>query len=192
MSSAVCCSANGKSIALKILCKRFFLFFLILNYHQNQALGQAQAVLRFIAVMFLLPIPAMSFNSLGLSDTVLKGIRAMGYEDPTPIQLRGIPLILEGRDVIGSAQTGTGKTAAFGLPILTKLDKPGDQPRALILEPTRELASQVETAFRDFSRYSKLRTTVLYGGVKYGKQTDALQTGTDIIVATPGRLLDHL
>ena len=116
----------------------------------------------------------------------------MGYEDPTPIQLRGIPLILEGRDVIGSAQTGTGKTAAFGLPILTKLDKPGDQPRALILEPTRELASQVETAFRDFSRYSKLRTTVLYGGVKYGKQTDALQTGTDIIVATPGRLLDHL
>ena len=148
--------------------------------------------MRFIAVMFLLPIPAMSFNSLGLSDTVLKGIRAMGYEDPTPIQLRGIPLILEGRDLIGSAQTGTGKTAAFGLPILTKLDKPGDQPRALILEPTRELASQVETAFRDFSRYSKLRTTVLYGGVKYGKQTDALQTGTDIIVATPGRLLDHL
>ena len=122
----------------------------------------------------------MSFNSLGLSDTVLKGIRAMGYEDPTPIQLRGIPLILEGRDVIGSAQTGTGKTAAFGLPILTKLDKPGDQPRALILEPTRELASQVETAFRDFPRYSKLRTTVLYGGVKYGKQTDALQTGTII------------
>ena len=100
MSSAVCCSAKGKSIALKILCKRFFLFFLILNYHQNQALGQGETVLRFIAVMFLLPIPAMSFNSLGLSDTVLKGIRAMGYEDPTPIQLRGIPLILEGRDVI--------------------------------------------------------------------------------------------
>ena len=120
MSSAVCCSANGESIALKILCKRFFQFFLILNYHQNQALGQAQAVLRFIAVMFLLLIPAMSFNSLGLSDTVLKGIRAMGYEDPTPIQLRGIPLILEGRDVIGSAQTGTGKTAAFGLPIRMK------------------------------------------------------------------------
>ena len=87
----------------------------------------------------------MSFNSLGLSDTVLKGIRAMGYEDPTPIQLRGIPLFLEGRDLIGSAQTGTGKTAAFGLPILTKLDKPADTPRALIVEPTRELASQVET-----------------------------------------------
>ena len=129
----------------------------------------------------------MSFSSLGLSDNILKGIRAMGYEDPTPIQLRGIPLFLEGRDLIGSAQTGTGKTAAFGLPILTKLDKPADTPRALIVEPTRELASQVETAFRDFSRYSDLRTTVVYGGVKYGKQTDALKNGTDIVVATPGR-----
>lgn len=134
----------------------------------------------------------MSFSSLGLSDNILKGIRAMGYEDPTPIQLRGIPLILEGRDLIGSAQTGTGKTAAFGLPILTKLDKPEHTPRALIVEPTRELASQVETAFRDFSRYSDLQTTVLYGGVKYGKQNDELERGTDIIVATPGRLLDHV
>ena len=132
----------------------------------------------------------MSFSSLGLSDNILKGIRAMGYEDPTPIQLRGIPLFLEGRDLIGSAQTGTGKTAAFGLPILTKLDKPADTPRALIVEPTRELASQVETAFRDFSRYSDLRTTVVYGGVKYGKQTDALKNGTDIVVATPDRMLD--
>ena len=134
----------------------------------------------------------MSFSSLGLSDNILKGIRAMGYEDPTPIQLRGIPLFLEGRDLIGSAQTGTGKTAAFGLPILTKLDKPQNNPRALIVEPTRELASQVETAFRDFSRYSDLRTTVIYGGVKYGKQNDELERGTDIIVATPGRLLDHV
>ena len=134
----------------------------------------------------------MSFDSLGLSETVLKGIREMGYEDPTPIQLHGIPLILSGKDVIGSAQTGTGKTAAFGLPILTRLEKPSQQPRALILEPTRELASQVETAIQDFSKFSKLRTTVLYGGVKYGRQTDALKVGTDIIVATPGRLLDHL
>ena len=134
----------------------------------------------------------MSFDSLGLSETVLKGIREMGYEDPTPIQLHGIPLILSGKDVIGSAQTGTGKTAAFGLPILTRLEKPAQQPRALILEPTRELASQVETAIQDFSKFSKLRTTVLYGGVKYGRQTDALKVGTDIIVATPGRLLDHL
>jgi len=115
----------------------------------------------------------MSFDSLGLSETVLKGIREMGYEDPTPIQLHGIPLILSGKDVIGSAQTGTGKTAAFGLPILTRLEKPSQQPRALILEPTRELASQVETAIQDFSKFSELRTTVLYGGVKYGRQTDA-------------------
>ena len=134
----------------------------------------------------------MSFDSLGLSDNILKGINEMGYEDPTPIQLRGIPLILDGKDVIGSAQSGTGKTAAFGLPILSRLDKPAKEPRALILEPTRELASQVETAFQDFSKFSELRTTVLYGGVKYGRQTDALKSGTDIIVATPGRLLDHL
>ena len=127
----------------------------------------------------------MSFDSLGLSETVLKGIREMGYEDPTPIQLHGIPLILSGKDVIGSAQTGTGKTAAFGLPILTRLDKPAQQPRALILEPTRELASQVETAIQDFSKFSKLRTTVLYGGVKYGRQTDALKVGTCLLYTSP-------
>ena len=117
----------------------------------------------------------------------------MGYVDPTPIQLRAIPLVLAGRDVIGSAQTGTGKTAAFGLPMLSKLGRHQPVgPRALILEPTRELASQVETAMRDYARFTDLKVTVVYGGVGYGRQNDELKAGTDIVVATPGRLLDHL
>src|SRR5438105_1555042 len=97
---------------------------------------------------------AMSFTQFGLSGPVLEGVKAMGYVDPTPIQLRAIPLIMAGTDVIGSAQTGTGKTAAFALPILTKLEKHAGVSRALILEPTRELAAQVETAIRDFARFT--------------------------------------
>ncbi len=123
---------------------------------------------------------------------MMEGVRAMGYTDPTPIQLRAIPLILEGKDVIGSAQTGTGKTAAFALPILSKLGQHDARPRVLILEPTRELAAQVETAIRDFARFTNLSVAVFFGGVGYGKQNDALKTGVDIIVATPGRLLDHI
>jgi len=134
----------------------------------------------------------MSFTELGLAENILKGVNAMGYVDPTPIQLRAIPLVLAGRDVIGSAQTGTGKTAAFGLPILSRLGTHGPGPRALVLEPTRELAAQVETAIRDYARFTNLRITVIYGGVGYGKQMDELKAGTDIVVATPGRLLDHL
>ena len=135
----------------------------------------------------------MSFAALGLSEKMLEGVRAMGYTDPTPIQLRAIPLVLSGKDVIGSAQTGTGKTAAFALPILSKLGghQPGG-PRVLILEPTRELAAQVETAIRDYSRFTDLKTTVVFGGVGYGKQNDELKAGADIVAATPGRLLDHL
>ena len=118
----------------------------------------------------------------------------MGYVDPSPIQLRAFPVVLSGRDLIASAQTGTGKTAAFGLPILTKLSKhrPGGKPRCLILEPTRELAAQVETAFRDFGRFTDLTVGLLYGGVGYGKQREDLKKGVDTVVATPGRLLDHL
>jgi len=134
----------------------------------------------------------MPFTKFGLSPTVLEGVKAMGYVDPTPIQLRAIPLIMEGRDVIGSAQTGTGKTAAFALPILSKLDQHQPQTRLLVLEPTRELAAQVETAIRDFARFTNLRVAVIFGGVGYGKQNDALRTGVDVLVATPGRLLDHI
>ena len=134
----------------------------------------------------------MPFSKLGLAPTTLDGVRAAGYTEPTPIQLRAIPLVIAGRDVIGSAQTGTGKTAAFALPILSKLGQHAPGPRALILEPTRELAAQVETAFHDYARFTNLKTTVVFGGVGYGRQNDELRAGTDIVVATPGRLLDHL
>ncbi len=122
----------------------------------------------------------------------MEGVKAMGYTEPTPIQLRAIPLLLEGRDVIGSAQTGTGKTAAFALPILSLLGEPQRRSRFLVLEPTRELAAQVETAIHQFSRFTKLGTAVLYGGVGYGRQLDDLKAGADIVIATPGRLLDHM
>ena len=122
----------------------------------------------------------------------MEGVKAMGYIEPTPIQLRSIPLILSGSDVIGSAQTGTGKTAAFALPMLSLLAQHEPYSRALVLEPTRELAAQVETAIHDFARFTNLRTAVLYGGVGYGKQLDDLRAGADVIIATPGRLLDHM
>jgi ATP-dependent RNA helicase RhlE len=121
---------------------------------------------------------------------MLQGVHAMGYVEPTPIQLRAIPLILAGHDVIGSAQTGTGKTAAFALPILSQLGPHETHPRVLVLEPTRELAAQVETAFRDFARFTDLRVAVVFGGVGYGLQREALRNGVDVLVATPGRLLD--
>jgi len=134
----------------------------------------------------------MPFSKFGLAPAILDGVKAMGYVDPTPIQLRAMPLILNGRDVIGSAQTGTGKTAAFALPILSRLGHHQPQPRVLVLEPTRELAAQVETAFRDFARFTGLRVAVVFGGVGYGHQREALRKGVDVLVATPGRLLDLL
>jgi len=127
----------------------------------------------------------MGFTNFGLSQPVLDGVKAMGYVEPTPIQLRTIPLIMDGRDVIGSAQTGTGKTAAFALPILSQLGHHRPQPRVLILEPTRELAAQVETAFRDFARFTNLRVAVVFGGVGYGSQREALSKGLDVLVAGP-------
>ena len=135
----------------------------------------------------------MPFKSLGLNPKLVQGVLAMGYGDPTPIQLRAIPVVLEGRDLIGSAQTGTGKTAAFALPVLQRLAKPAAKgPRVLVLEPTRELAAQVETAFRDLGRYTDFRAAVIHGGVGYGRQREALRNGTDVIIATVGRLMDFI
>ncbi len=135
----------------------------------------------------------MPFSKLGLYSSLVKGTQAMGYTDPTPIQLRAIPVVLSGKDLIASAQTGTGKTAAFALPVLNRLGphKPGS-PRVLVLEPTRELAAQVETAFRDFGRFTDIRATVLHGGVGYGKQRADLRSGVDIVIATVGRLMDFI
>jgi ATP-dependent RNA helicase RhlE len=133
----------------------------------------------------------MPFSKLGLTKPLLRGVEAMGYGDPTPIQLRAIPAALEGRDVIASAQTGTGKTAAFALPVLQHLERHG-ACRCLVLEPTRELAMQVETSMRDLARFTDLKVLSVFGGVGYGAQRSALRSGTDIIVATPGRLEDYL
>jgi len=134
----------------------------------------------------------MSFQTLGLSETVLHGAQRMGYSEPTPIQLRAIPVILAGRDLIASAQTGTGKTAAFALPVLSKLDHPEPRIRCLVLEPTRELAMQVETAFRDYMRFMHTEVSLIHGGVGYGKQREELARHCDVVVATPGRLLDFM
>jgi ATP-dependent RNA helicase RhlE len=145
------------------------------------------------AVKPLAEVPKMdtTFTALGLGDRIAYAVQQKGYENPTPIQAQAIPIVLSGKDVIGSAQTGTGKTAAFSLPILQRLGNHGPI-RCLVLEPTRELALQVEESFKEYSKYTDLRTTVIYGGVGYGKQRDDLARGMDILVATPGRLLDFM
>lgn len=138
-------------------------------------------------------VPKMdtAFTKLGLSDALAYAVQEMGYTEPTPIQQQAIPVVLRGGDVIGSAQTGTGKTAAFALPIIQRLVAHGGM-RCLILEPTRELALQVEEAFHKYTKFTDLRVTIVYGGVGYGKQVEDLRRGVDILAATPGRLLDHL
>ena len=133
----------------------------------------------------------MNFSELGLDPKILKAIEELGYIKPTPIQEMSIPPILQGRDLVGSAQTGTGKTAAFALPAIHRLGNHGGC-RALALAPTRELAIQIEENFRIYGKFLDLRMALLYGGVKYGKQLDQLKNEPDVIVATPGRLLDHI
>ncbi len=132
-----------------------------------------------------------AFSRLGLGNEIAYAVQEKGYSEPTPIQAQAIPIVLSGKDVIGSAQTGTGKTAAFALPILQRLAQHG-RMRCLVLEPTRELALQVEEAFKNYGKYTDLDVTVVYGGVGYGKQKDDLTRGVDVLAATPGRLLDHL
>jgi ATP-dependent RNA helicase RhlE len=139
------------------------------------------------------PAAPPSFASFGLNASLLKAVGELGFIHPTPIQTKAIPPVLEGRDVIGCAQTGTGKTAAFLLPILHRLmagQKGGT--RVLVLEPTRELAAQVEEDFREIGRHTHLHGGTVYGGVGFGPQTHALRSGFDLIIATPGRLLDHM
>lgn len=139
----------------------------------------------------------MQFTDLQLSDPLLKAVREKGYDTPTPVQEQAIPPVLAGRDLIGCAQTGTGKTAAFALPILERMlsarsQRPSEKRaiRVLVLTPTRELASQIDDEFRSFSRYTPFRSTVIFGGVGQANQISALRNGVDILIATPGRLLD--
>ncbi len=136
----------------------------------------------------------MKFSDLGLSSQTLKSIEAAGYTEPTPIQQKAIPIILQGRDVIGCAQTGTGKTASFALPMIDVLASGrarARMPRALILEPTRELAAQVAEAFQIYGVNHKLEVALLIGGVSMDEQSKKLDRGADVLIATPGRLLDH-
>lgn len=132
-----------------------------------------------------------SFEDLGLSGPVLRAVTRAGYEEPTPIQAQAIPEALQGRDIIGASQTGTGKTAAFALPMICTMT-PGTRPQCLVLEPTRELAAQVEDQMNVFSYYKPLNVMLLHGGVGYGHQIEGLENKPDIIIATPGRLLDHM
>ncbi|WP_084126479.1 DEAD/DEAH box helicase [Demequina sp. NBRC 110054] len=135
----------------------------------------------------------ISFADLGLEGPVLEAVRELGYETPSPIQARTIPTLLEGRDVVGLAQTGTGKTAAFALPILARLDRDQRRPQALVLAPTRELALQVCEAFESYASKSEgVRLLPVYGGQAYGVQLSALRRGVHIVVGTPGRIMDHL
>ena len=134
----------------------------------------------------------MSFSSLGLSEPLLRAIGEQGYQIPTPIQAQAIPSVLSGRDVLGCAQTGTGKTAAFALPIIQRLAQGARvrAPRALVVSPTRELAQQIADDFRAYGRHVSLSGAVIYGGVSQVNQVSAMRRGPDILVATPGRLLD--
>jgi ATP-dependent RNA helicase RhlE len=136
--------------------------------------------------------PAMTFDALGLSTQLLSAVRDAGYVHPTPIQEQAIPLILKGRDVMGLAQTGTGKTAAFTLPMVDRLLGGPRRTRVLVLTPTRELCVQVEESVRKYSRHSALSVVSVYGGVPLDPQEKKLRAGVDIVVATPGRLIDHL
>lgn len=135
------------------------------------------------------------FNELPLNATILANLESSGYTTPTPIQREAIPHLLEGKDLLGIAQTGTGKTAAFSLPIINYLvntprEVKGGEPRVLILSPTRELASQIEFNIKKYSKGLHIGTTVIFGGVGQAPQVAAIRRGLDIIVATPGRLLD--
>ncbi len=139
----------------------------------------------------------MSFDSLGLSTEILRAVSEQGYTEPTPVQAQAIPAVLQGGDLLAGAQTGTGKTAGFTLPLLQRLSgapaSKGRRPvRALILTPTRELAAQVGESVTTYGKYLPLRSAVIFGGVKIGPQITRLRNGVDILVATPGRLLDHV
>ncbi len=141
-------------------------------------------------------ITPMTFKELSIAPAILKALETKGYTQPTPIQEKAIPLLLSGRDLLGCAQTGTGKTAAFAIPILQHLyadasTKSGPRKiKALVVTPTRELAIQIDDNFTEYGQNTHLKNTVIYGGVKQGKQTEKLKRGVDILVATPGRLLD--
>src|SRR5260370_19357432 len=133
-----------------------------------------------------------SFAALGLTETGLRGVAAAGFEAPTPIQERASPVMMAGRDLVAQAQTGTGKTAAFALPMIERIEPDRPVPQALVLAPTRELAVQVGEAIYTLGRHRGLRALPIYGGQPIHRQLPSLRRGVHVVVATPGRLLDHL
>ena len=137
----------------------------------------------------------MSFESLGLAPALLRALAEQGYAEPTPIQAGAIPVVLEGHDLLAAAQTGTGKTAAFALPLLQRMSTTtpaSKRPRALVLTPTRELAAQIHDNMRTYGKHLRVGSAAIFGGVSMGPQIQALRRGTDVIIATPGRLVDHM
>ncbi|MDH5377926.1 MAG: DEAD/DEAH box helicase, partial [Gammaproteobacteria bacterium] len=143
--------------------------------------------------MSLMVSSVPGFSDLGLSDAVLSSIKSAGYETPSPIQAETIPLVLAGRDVLGQAQTGTGKTAAFALPILTRIKPNLTLPQVLVLTPTRELALQVSESFQRYAAQIPGFTILpIYGGQEYGSQIRQLKRGVQVVVGTPGRVMDHM
>ena len=138
----------------------------------------------------------MTFKDLGIIAPILKALEQQGYTKPTPIQEQAVPILLGGKDLLGVAQTGTGKTATFAVPILQQIYNNQDSQghhrklKALVVTPTRELAIQIGESFTAYGKFTGIRNTVIFGGVKQGKQTQALRNGVDVLIATPGRLLD--
>lgn len=181
----------GRRFSFTLTFSRFILWYLVFRVAQYLRLPCPTLAIELSGAA---PTDVMSFDTLGLSDKVIAAVAAAGYTQPTPIQAEAIPVVLENRDVVGIAQTGTGKTASFVLPMMTKLEQGrarARMPRTLILEPTRELAAQVEENFTKYSLNQKLSVALLIGGVSFDEQNKKLDRGVDVLIATPGRLLDH-
>jgi superfamily II DNA/RNA helicase len=160
----------------------------------DTTIGAQAGMEEAIAATSVNSLPLSGFDQLGLSPSIQKAVAESGYSTPTPIQAQGIPLVLKHRDLIGIAQTGTGKTASFTLPMIEVLSRgraKARMPRSLILEPTRELAAQVAESFERYGKYNKLSMALLIGGVSFDDQDKKLDRGVDVLIATPGRLLDH-
>jgi ATP-dependent RNA helicase DeaD len=162
------------------------------NAPRQKTVEAPKASLPPTEVIEQLDVEIPPFSDLGLNESILKAIIELGFEIPTPIQARAIPLLLAGHDLIGQAQTGTGKTAAFGLPLLQHIDPAVNKPQALVLEPTRELAVQVAGGIHELGKYTSARVVPVYGGQPIDRQFRALSAGAHIVIGTPGRVLDHI
>ena len=178
-----------RSLHLKVVPVR------VIRTHQNLIYCSVWTLLLLIPAANNAQELHMSFQSLGLKAEILRAVESAGYSTPTPIQAKAIPLVIDGKDLMAGAQTGTGKTAGFTLPILHRLSQnkvKGRPIRALVLVPTRELAAQVHENVQTYSQFLEIKSTVVFGGVNIRPQISQLKSGVDVLIATPGRLLDHV